>query len=76
MRDSSGAGVAATRSNNIANRRWDESGGETFVAMMKAGDLRHGDDSPDPGWHDRTRIRAILIERKMSAGSVVVVDIC
>ena len=50
---------------------WCESGGETFVKVMQAGELREGDDSPDSGWHDRARIRAILIERKMRAGSVV-----
>jgi hypothetical protein len=27
---------------------WDESGGETFVAMMQASDLRDGDDLPLP----------------------------
>jgi len=39
-----------------------ESGGETFVAVMQAANSRDGDDSSDPGWHDRARIGAILIE--------------
>ena len=42
---------------------------------MQTVDLREGDDSSDPGWHDRTRIRAIFIERKMRASSVVIVDV-
>jgi len=43
--------------------------------MMQAADLRDGDDSSDPAWLDRARIRAILIERKMRAGALVIVDI-
>jgi hypothetical protein len=53
----------------------DESGGETFVAMMQAADLRDGDHLSDPAWHDRARVRAILVERKMRAGALVVVDV-
>jgi hypothetical protein len=38
-----------TPSPSIASRRWGESGGETFVAVMQTTDLRGGDDSSDPG---------------------------
>jgi len=43
--------------------------------MMQATDLRYGYDAADPGWLDRARDGAILIERKMGAGSMIVVDI-
>jgi hypothetical protein len=43
--------------------------------MMQATDLRYGDDSSDPGRLDRAWVGAILIERKVRAGSMVVVDI-
>jgi len=43
--------------------------------MMQATDLRYGDDSAEPGWLDGARDGGILIERKMGAGSMVVVDI-
>src|SRR5271168_4251018 len=52
-----------------------ESGGEAFVAMMQAADLSNGDYLSDPGWHDRARVRTILVERKMSPSSMVVIDI-
>jgi hypothetical protein len=52
-----------------------ESGGETFVAVMQAADLGDGDDSSDPGWHDRAGIGAILVEREMRACVVVIVDV-
>jgi hypothetical protein len=61
IRDTSGAGVTATH-NNIASRRRDESSGETFVTVMQANDLRKGNDSSDPGWHDRAWVRTILGE--------------
>ena len=63
------------RPRNTNDQKRDESGGETFVAMMQATDLRHGDDSSGPGWLDRARDRAIFIEGKMRAGSMVVVDV-
>jgi len=31
--------------------------------MMQATDLRDGDDSSDPAWLDRARLRAILAEQ-------------
>src|SRR5271166_3649324 len=52
-----------------------ESGGQAFVAMMQATDLRYGDDSAEPGWLDRARDGAIFIEGKMGACSMVVVDV-
>jgi hypothetical protein len=51
------------------------SGCEAFVAMMQAANLRNGDHVSDQGWHDRARVRTILVERKMSAGMLVIVDI-
>jgi len=56
-------------------RRWCQSGGEAFVAMMQPADLRDGDDSSDPRWLDRTWVRAILVERKVGARSTVVLDV-
>ena len=43
--------------------------------MMQAADLRDRDHLSDPGWHDRARVRTILVERKMRTGALVVVDI-
>jgi len=43
--------------------------------MMQTADLRERDDSSDSGRLDRARVRAILVERKMSAGALVVVDV-
>jgi len=56
--------AAAFRLNTtiLASRRWGESGGETFVAVMQATDLRDGEDSPVSRWHEWTRVRAILVE--------------
>ena len=42
---------------------------------MQATDLWDGDDLSDPAWHDRARVGAILVERKMSASALVVVDV-
>ena len=41
---------------------WYKSGGEPFVAVMQASDLRDGDDSSDPGWLDRAQVWAVLVE--------------
>ena len=43
--------------------------------MMQAADLRDGDHLSDAAMLNRAWVRAILIERKMSAGTLVVVDI-
>ena len=61
LHESSDDGLRAAVQPLVSKIR-DESGGETFVAVMQAIDLRDGDDSSDPGWHDRARIRAILVE--------------
>src|ERR1022692_3677960 len=57
------------------NRKWNESGGETLVAMMQAAGLRDFDHLSDSARHDRAWVGAILIERKVGAGSMIVVDI-
>ena len=43
--------------------------------MMQTADLRDGHDSSDPAWLDGARVRAILVERQMRAGALVIVDI-
>src|SRR5208282_5985932 len=43
--------------------------------MMQATDLRDGDHLSDPAWHNRARVGAILVERKMRAGALVIVDV-
>jgi hypothetical protein len=55
--------------------RWYESGSEPFVAMMQTTDLRNGHDSSHPAWLDGATVRAILIERQMRAGALVIVHI-
>jgi|SRR5271165_505799 len=52
-----------------------KSGGETFVAMMQATDFWDSDDSSDAAMLNRAGVGAILVERKMRAGAVVVVDV-
>ena len=42
---------------------------------MQAADSRDGDYLSDPAWHDRAGVGTILVERKMRAGALVVVDI-
>jgi hypothetical protein len=42
---------------------------------MQAGDLRDRDGSSELAWHDRACVGAILVERKMSTGALVIVDI-
>ena len=53
----------------------DESGGETFVAVMQATDFWDGDDSSDAALLKWPGVGAILVERKMRTGALVVVDI-
>ena len=43
--------------------------------MVQATDLWDGDDVPDSGWLYRTAIRAILVEREVRPGTVVVVEV-
>ena len=42
---------------------------------MQPADLRYGDDSSDLGRLDRAWVGAILVERKMGARSMIVVDV-
>jgi len=53
---------ASRPTNQLVSEDRDESGGETFVAVMQATDLWNGDDSSEPEWHDRARVWAILVE--------------
>jgi hypothetical protein len=43
--------------------------------MMQAANLRNFDHLTDPARHDRAWVGAILVERKMGAGSMLVVDV-
>ena len=43
--------------------------------MVQAIDLWNGDDSSDPARHDRARVGAIFVERKMRAGVLVVIEV-
>ncbi len=51
------------------------SGRETFIAMMKSTNLWKGDDLALAGRLSRARLRAILPERQMSPGSMVIVEV-
>ena len=53
----------------------DESGGETSVAMMQATAFWNGDDSSGAAMLNWPRVGAILVERKMRAGVLVIVDV-
>ena len=43
--------------------------------MMQAAAVRYGDHLSDPAWHGRARVGAILVERQMRAGALVIVDV-
>ncbi len=43
--------------------------------MMQATDLWDGDGSSDSGRLDWARVRTILVERKMRAGALLIVDV-
>jgi hypothetical protein len=43
--------------------------------MMQTADLRDGHYSSDSAWLDGARVRAILVERQMGAGALVIIDI-
>ncbi len=43
--------------------------------MMQAADFRDGDHLSDLVWHNRAGVGAILVERKMRASSLVIVDV-
>ena len=51
------------------------SGRESLVAMMKAADLWSGDDLTRIGWMNRTWLRAVLPQRQVRSGSMVIVKI-
>ncbi len=51
------------------------SGGKAFVAVVQAADLGESDDLAATGRLDRTPVRAILGERKMCPGPMIVVDV-
>jgi hypothetical protein len=38
--------------------------------MMQAADLRDGDHLSDPAWHDRPRVRTILVDRQMHSSAL------
>ena len=42
---------------------------------MQATDFWDGDNLSDSAWHDRAWVGAILVERKVSTGALVIVDI-
>jgi len=52
-----------------------ESGGEAFVAVMQAADLRNFEPLSNPAWHDRAWFGAILVEPQMRAVALVAVDV-
>ena len=49
------------------------SSGSSFVSVVKSADLWDGDDSSD--WLHRPRYRSVLVERKVSSRSVIVVEV-
>ena len=51
------------------------SGREPFVSMMKAADLRESDNLARTRWAGRTRLWAVLGERQVSPGSMVIVEV-
>jgi hypothetical protein len=66
---------AATVAATEINGHWDESRREALVAMVQPADLRDRDDSAGPRRLDGARVRAVLVERKMRPGTVVIVHI-
>ncbi len=48
---------------------------ETFIAMMKSANLWKGDNLALARRLSRARLRAILAERQMSSGSMVIVEV-
>ena len=62
---------ATTLTNRFANRV--SSGREAFVTMVQTTDLWNGDHLPSVWRMNRTGIRAVLSQRQMRSGSVIVV---
>ncbi len=52
-----------------------ESGGETFVALMKPADLRNRDHRAAIRRLDGASIRAVFVERQMGPRAVIVIDV-
>src|SRR5271166_6020352 len=63
------AAQRAMRSSGCGSR------GQAFVATMQATDLRDSNHLFNPGWLYRACVGAILVEGKICAGSLVVVDV-
>ena len=59
----------------ILHRGRKASGGQAFVPMMQAADLRNGDDVAVRRWLYGTILRAILFEGEMGLGSMVIIDV-
>jgi len=59
----------------ILHRGRKASGGQAFVPMMQAADLRNGDDVAVRRWLYGTILRAILFEGEMGPGSMVIIDV-
>ena len=66
---------AADRPRQCRGRLRLGSGREPFVAMMKAAELWESDDLARIGWAGRTRLGAVLCERQVGPGSMVIVEI-
>lgn len=66
---------AATVAATEINGRCDESRREALVPMVEPADLRDRDDSAGARRLDRARVRAVLVDRKMRPGTVVIVHI-
>jgi hypothetical protein len=49
--------------------------GSTLIAMVQTANFREGDDIAGRGKLDGTRLRAVLTERKMRSGAVMVLKI-
>lgn len=64
-----------SRGATLANRKLNESGSDPIVAVMQAPDFWDRDNLSDSAWLNRTCVGAILVERKMSAGALVIVDV-
>ncbi len=51
------------------------SGRESFVSVMKAADLRESDNLSRIRWTGRTRFWAVLGERQVGPGSMIIVEV-
>ena len=67
--------VSNSRLPFVRKHRRVSSGGQSLVAMVQSADLRHDDDPTRARRLDRTRLGAILLERQMGPGTVVIVQV-